>query len=335
MTLRASITLLAVSLAACAPRTEAAPAPTPETPQSQATAKSGAPHVVKLGYQKIGTPYLLKHRSESLDALLAKHDAKVEWVEFQAGPPLLEAMRAGAVDVGFVGETPPVFAQAGGVPFVYVATEPSAPRAEAIIVPRQSKLQSVAELKGKKVAVNRGSNVHYLLLRALEAAKLTLGDLEVVYLAPPDARAAFESGQIDAWVIWDPFFAAAEEAGARILRDGQGLVDNSFFYVARREFVEQQPMLLGLVLQEYRATSDWAGKHIEETAQILSNASGIAYPALLRQEKRHTYAVEPITPQVLAAQQRIADAFVKLDLIPREIQTREAFLAKASIGGGS
>lgn len=331
MTLRASITLLAVSLAACAPRNDAAPAPAPQS----SAAPAAAPYIVRLGYQKIGTPYLLKHRAEPLRALLAKHDAKVEWVEFQAGPPLLEAMRAGAVDVGFVGETPPVFAQAGGVPFVYVATEPSAPAAEAILVPQQSKLQRVAELKGKKIAVNRGSNVHYLLLRALEEAKLTLGDLEVVYLAPPDARAAFQSGQVDAWVIWDPFYAAAEEAGARTLRDGRGLVDNSFFYVARREFAERQPKLLELVLSEYRATSDWAGSHIEEAAQILSKASGIPYAALLRQERRHTYAVEAITPEVLAAQQKIADAFVKLELIPREIRTREAFLAAAGFGSGS
>ncbi|WP_437942845.1 aliphatic sulfonate ABC transporter substrate-binding protein [Sorangium sp. So ce341] len=163
-------------------------------------------------------------------ALEAKN-ARAEWIEFPAGPPLLEAMRAGAVDVGHVGETPPVFAQAGGVPFVYVATDPPAPKAEAIVVPKDSPITSVAGLKGKRVAVNRGSNVHYLLVRAVESAGLTLDDLQVSFLAPADARSAFESGKVDAWVIWDPFLAAAELAGARVLQSGEGLVDNHLFYV--------------------------------------------------------------------------------------------------------
>jgi sulfonate transport system substrate-binding protein len=328
--------LLFAWLAGCGSKpadTAAAPSPKPDQP---AVAPAAAEQqVVRIGYQKIGAPFLLKERAEALTAELGKRNARAEWVEFQAGPPILEAMRAGAVDIGYTGETPPVFAQAGGVPFVYVASDAAAPASEAILIPKDSKLKSVADLKGKKVALNRGSNVHYLLLEALADAKLTLKDIQVTYLAPPDARAAFDSGQVDAWVIWDPFQAAAEVAGARVLRDGKSLVDNQFFYLARREFAEKQPALVSVVLEQFKTLSAWAKDHPEETARILSKSSGVAYEALLIAEKRHVYEVRPITPETLAKQQTIADAFHKLELIPQAVKPSEAYLASAGFGSGS
>jgi sulfonate transport system substrate-binding protein len=311
--------------------------PAPSEPQASPAAPAPAAEAltVRIGYQKIGTPFLLKERAESLTAELGKKNARAEWIEFQAGPPIYEAIRAGALDIGYTGETPPVFAQAGGVPFVYIATEAPAPASEAILVPKDSKLKTVADLKGKKVALNRGSNVHYLLLKALEEAKLTLKDLQVTYLAPPDARAAFDSGQVDAWVIWDPFQAAAEVAGARILRDGTGLVDNQFFYVARREFAEKQAPLVSLVLEQFKTLSGWAKANPEETARILAKSSGISYDALLKAEKRHVYEVRAITPQTLSKQQTIADAFHALELIPQAVKPSEAYLASAGLGSGT
>lgn len=285
---------------------------------------------VRLGFQKIGPPFLLKARDESLVKKLDALNAKPEWVEFPSGPALLEAVRAGAVDVGFVGETPPVFAQSGGVPFVYVAADPSAPKSEAILVQKDSKIKTVADLKGKKVALNRGSNVHYLLLRALEEAKLTLSDVQVTFLPPADARTAFEGGRVDAWVIWDPFQAAAEIAGARVLRDGEGLVDNYFYYVARRDFAEQHADLVKAVLDEYQTLSVWAGSHPEDASKLLAASSGVAYEALLLAEKRHVYGLLEVTPEILAKQQKIADAFRQIDVIPNAIKTSDAFLAKAA-----
>ncbi|CAN95082.1 aliphatic sulfonate ABC transporter, substrate-binding protein [Sorangium cellulosum So ce56] len=289
--------------------------------------------VVRLGYQKIGTPFLLKERAEALTKALEARNARAEWVEFQAGPPLLEAMRAGAVDVGHVGETPPVFAQAGGVPFVYAATDAPAPRAEAIVVKKDSPIRTLAALKGKRVALNRGSNVHYLLVRALESAGLTLDDIQVVFLAPADARTAFEGGNVDAWVIWDPFLAAAELAGARVLQDGEGLVDNRLFYVVRREFAEEQPAILQIVFDEYRALSAWEDGHREEASQILARSSGISYEAFLRSEHRRAFQILPITPEIVQRQQAIADTFHKLAIIPRDIRVEDALLPGAAIGG--
>jgi sulfonate transport system substrate-binding protein len=288
---------------------------------------------VRIGYQKAGAPFLLKSKDARLKDALNAQGARLEWLQFQAGPALLEAMRAGAVDVGYVGETPPVFAQAGGVPFVYVATDPPSPRSEAILVPAKSPIQELSQLRGKKIALNRGSNVHYLLLRALESAGLALSDVEVTYLAPADARTAFDSGNVDAWVIWDPFFAAAELAGARVLKDGENLVDNHQFYVARKDFAGDHAPLVKTVLDAFSELSEWAVRNPEEAAKLTAESSGVAYEALLATERRHTYGLRPITPEILKKQQTIADAFLKVQVVPQAIDTNAAYLAKAGFTG--
>jgi len=281
---------------------------------------------VQLGFQRIGAPFLLKARSDSLTQALSKQAATASWKEFKTGPALLEAINAKEVDIGYVGETPPVFAQSGGVNFVYVAADLPAPKAEAIIVPKSSPIKTVAELKGKRVALNRGSNVHFLLVKALEKAKLTPSDISVVYLAPGDARPAFETGKVDAWVIWDPFLAAAEQTGARQLVDGEGLVQNRFFYVVRREFAESAPALVRTVLDEYKNLSAWEAEHTEEAAKLLAESSGVAYEALLASERRHPYGIVTINDEVLNQQQTIADTFAKLELIPKAVRVADAVL---------
>ncbi|AHY54144.1 Aliphatic sulfonates-binding protein [Bradyrhizobium japonicum SEMIA 5079] len=200
--------------------------------------------VVRIGYQKYGKLVLLKSKG-TLEPKLAANGYKVVWTEFPSGPPLLEALNVGAIDFGNTGEAPPIFAQAAGAPIQYVAYEPPAPKGEAILVPKDSPLKSVADLKGKKVALNKGSNVHYLLLKALEKAGVKYSEIEPVFLAPADARAAFERGAVDAWVIWDPFQAAAEAAtGARTLADGTGIVANYQFYFASKKFLAANPEIV-------------------------------------------------------------------------------------------
>jgi sulfonate transport system substrate-binding protein len=320
------LAILALSATACSkPSESAAPATDPKSGPT-ASAPSAERVTVRIGYQKIGSPFLLKERAASLTKSLEASGASLEWIEFSAGPPILEGMRGGAVDIGYVGETPPVFAQAGGVPFVYVASDPPAPTSEAILVREDSPIKTTAELKGKKIAVNRGSNVHYLLLEALRSAKLSLSDVEVVFLAPADARSAFDSNKVDAWVIWDPFQASAELAGARVLRDGEGLVQNQFFYVARRAFADEHGALLRTVLDEFATLSTWAAAHPEDASQLLAKSSGVAYDALLIAEKRHAYGLRPITPEVLAQQQKIADAFFAVQVIPKAIKLTDAVL---------
>ena len=208
--------------------------------------------VVRIGFQKYGKLVLLKSKG-SLEEKLKPFGVKVVWTEFPAGPQLLEAVNVGAIDFGNTGEAPPIFAQAAGAPLLYVAYEPPAPKGEAILVPKDSAIRTVSDLKGKKIALNKGSNVHYLLVKALEAAGVSYSDVQPQFLTPADARAAFERGAVDAWAIWDPFQASAEAAtGARTLADGTGIVSNHQFYLGARKFVEDNPRVLDALLAERR-----------------------------------------------------------------------------------
>ncbi|HEV7439717.1 MAG TPA: sulfonate ABC transporter substrate-binding protein [Methylobacterium sp.] len=280
--------------------------------------------VVRIGYQKYGTLVLLKARG-TLEPRLKALGYRVTWSEFPSGPPLLEALNAGAVDLGSAGETPPIFAQAASDALTYVAHEPAAPRGEAILVPKASPIQSVADLKGRKVALNKGSNVHYLLVRALEKAGLTLSDISVAYLAPADARAAFERGVVDAWAIWDPYFAAAEAGtGARVLADGSDLVPNHQFYLAARDFAAKQGPALDAVLVAIGEVDAWAGENTDAVAQELAPSVGIPAPILAVALKRQTYGVRPLDAGVIAGQQKIADTFHGLGLIPKAISIADA-----------
>jgi sulfonate transport system substrate-binding protein len=285
---------------------------------------TGADLTLRIGVQKYGTLVILQHRG-SLEKRLAARGVTVLWTEFPGGPQLLDALSAGTLDFGTTGEAPPVFAQAAGAPLLYVAVEPPAPAGEAILVPKESPLRSVADLKGKRIALNKGSNVHYLLAQALAGAGLTPGDIRPVFLAPEDGRAAFESGGVDAWAIWDPYLAATQAAtGARTLVDGQGLVSNHQFYLATRQFAAAHPDLVQAILAELDAVDRWAALHQEEVAELLSPRTGIPVGPLTTSLARLAYGVKPVDESVIADQQRIADDFHELGLIPKKIAVREA-----------
>jgi sulfonate transport system substrate-binding protein len=281
---------------------------------------------LRIGYQKYGTLTILKARG-TLDKRLAAQGIEVKWTEFPAGPQLLEGLNVGSIDFGTVGEAPPIFAQAAGANLVYVANEPPAPLSEGIVVPKSSTLKSVADLKGKKVVLNKGSNVHYLLVKALEKAGLDYKDIDAVYLPPADARAAFERGSVDAWVIWDPFLAAAEkQLGARILVDGKGLVANHQFFLASRPYAEKNPEVLKIVLDELVKVDEWGRKNIKDVASILSAQVGLAPSVIELAASRYTYGVTPVNDAVLGEQQKIADVFANLKLIPKKITVKDAAL---------
>lgn len=281
---------------------------------------------LRIGFQKYGTLIILKARG-TLEQRLAALGVDVKWNEFPAGPQMLEALNVGSIDFGIVGEAPPIFAQAAGADLVYVANEPAAPGGEAIIVPATSRAARVADLKGKRIALNKGSNVHYLLLRALEQAEIKYSEIEPVYLPPADARAAFERGAVDAWVIWDPFFAAAQtQLNARVLVDGHGLASNHQFYVAARGYAKQNPDILRAFLDELGKVDQWSAQHIPDVAAQLSPLVGLPSATVELAGKRFSYGVQPISDAVIAEQQKIADAFAALKLIPKPIRVRDALL---------
>lgn len=282
---------------------------------------------LNIGFQKYGVLPIIKARGD-LDKALKEKGVDVKWVEFPAGPQLLEGLNVGSVSFGESGEAPPIFAQAANSNLVYVANQPAAPLAEALIVPKDSPIQSVQDLKGKRVVLNKGSNVHYLLLKVLEANHLKLDDIQVVYLPPADARAAFEKGAVDAWVIWDPFFAAAEkQLNAKVIATGQNVVNNHQFYLADRKFAEQHPDVLKVVVNELNTTTQWVSQHQTDAAKLLEKPTGLPLDVLNTSISRMGFGVSPISNDVVKKQQEVADAFYQQKLIPNKINIQAAVLA--------
>ena len=278
---------------------------------------------LRIGYQKYGTLVLLKAKG-SLEKRLAEQGIEVQWTEFPGGPQLLEGLNVGSIDFGTTGEAPPIFAQAAGADLLYVAHEPPAPTSEAILVPKDSALKSVSELKGKKIALNKGSNVHYLLVRALEDAGLKYSDIQPVYLPPADARAAFERGSVDAWVIWDPFQAAAEhQLQARTLRNGEGLVANHQFYLAARPYAEKHPEVVTVLVEEIRDIGEWTRANSAEATAQVAPLLGLSPEITRTAVERQAYGAQLITPDVVEAQQQIADTFSDLKLIPKRLSIKD------------
>ena len=227
--------------------------------QSTANTAQGT-RVLRIGYQK-GWLSVLKNRG-TLEKRLAPLGASVTWAEFSAGPVQLEALNVGSIDFGNVGEAPPIFAQAAGAPLVYASAGNPNFKAEAVVVPSGSPIRSVADLKGRRIAYNKGSNVHYFLVKLLEKHGLQYGDVQSVFLPPADARAAFEKGAVDAWVIWDPFLAAAEKTlGARVLANGEGVVKNRQYYFSSREFATHHLDLLRIAIEEVNQIERWASRN--------------------------------------------------------------------------
>jgi sulfonate transport system substrate-binding protein len=280
--------------------------------------------LVRIGYQKSNALLDLLRVRKGLENRLGSR-GNVVWQEFPAGPQLLEGLNVGSIDFGCTGEVPPIFAQAAEAPLLYVMSEGAGPATEAILVRNDSPYKSISELKGKRIALNKGSNVHYLLLRALEHSGLSFNEIEPVYLTPADARAAFESSRVDAWAIWDPYFAEATDSGqARILLDGTGLVENRGYYLATRQFAAEQPETLKALLSELSAMSDWAAGHRDDFADFLAGQLEMTPRVLRVFTHRRKFGVETMRPELVAYQQQIADAFLRVGLIPHEIRVEEA-----------
>ena len=187
---------------------------------------------VRIGFQRAGLFPAVKQRRTVEDALKPR-GIDVKWVEFSSGPPMMEAMNVGSIDYGAVGDSPPVFAQAAGAAIVYAAGQPIT-NGQGILVPQNSAIRSIADLKGKRIGFTKGSSAHNIVVQTLEKAGLTYSDITPVYLTPPDAGPAFANGSIDAWSIWDPYFAIGE-----VKQNGRILV-NATFYIANREFAKNQ-----------------------------------------------------------------------------------------------
>jgi sulfonate transport system substrate-binding protein len=279
---------------------------------------------LRIGYQKSSVNLLIARRL----GLIERHlpGVSVRWVEFSAGPQLLEALGAGSLDFGMTGDTPPIFAQAAGRDVLYVGSETPKPRSSAILIPAGSDIVSLAGLRGKRVAFQKGSSAHYLVLRALEKAGLRLTDIQPVYLAPADARAALERHSVDAWAIWDPYWAAATLGSeAKVLTTGEGLADDVSFYESSAAFAREHPDTLQGLFDAINDADRYVQSHPNESTSLLATAIGLD-PRAARSylARRRQSPVGPVNAAGIANQQAIADAFAKEGILPHPIKVADA-----------
>ena len=281
------------------------------------------PAEIRIGTQKGGFFPAVRQRHTVEDAFKPL-GIEIKWVDFQFGPPLLEAINVGAVDFGFVGNSPPIFAQAGGARIRYVAAVKSDGNTQAIIVPKDSPIKTLADLKGKRVAFGKGSSAHNLLVVALEKAGLAWGDITPAPLAPADATAAFLKGAVDAWSIWDPYLALAElKENARVIAFDKDVHKPNAFYIAGSDFVDKHPTLVAKLNSVFASEGKWADGHHEEVAKAQSEATGVDIEAVKRFVARSNYRVVPLDEEVIKSQQAIADRFTRLGLIPKSVNVSD------------
>ena len=290
---------------------------------AQAAPAAKGPDVLRIGYQKSAANLVILKQQAVLEKRFP--NTKVSWVEFPAGPQLLEALAVGSLEFGLTGDAPPVFAQAAGKELVYVGAEPPKPDSSAILVLRDSPLKTLADLKGKKVALQKGSSAHYLLVRAVEKAGLQWSDITPIYLTPADARAAFERQSVDAWAIWDPFYSATQlSIQARALATGRGLSSNNSFYLASLPFASQHADAVAALFEELTRADRFVQENRPQAIKLIADFSGLdAGVVSLFLQRRPPSPTTALNAATQADQQKVADAFHTLGLIPKPVQVAD------------
>src|SRR6266536_1771893 len=234
----------------------------------------GSVKEIRIGYQKNGVLVITRQQA-ALEKHFTPQGIEVKWIEFSSGPPMMEAMNVGGVHYGAVGDSPPVFAQAAGAAIVYAAGQPIT-NGQGILVPQNSAIRTIAGLKGKRVGFTKGSSAHNIVVQTLESVGLTYADITPVYLTPPDAGPAFANGSIDAWAIWDPYFAIGEtKQNGRILVNAHEITKSNSFYIANRDFARNHGPVLQQIIDVTTSTAAWAETHRDEVAKSLSAVTGI------------------------------------------------------------
>jgi sulfonate transport system substrate-binding protein len=277
--------------------------------------------VLKVGDQALQTRGILEASGQLKDL-----PYRIEWFNFPAAQPLGEALNAGAVDVGGLGDAPLVFALAAGAHVRAVAATRSQPADLAIVVNAHSPLADVASLKGKRIATTRGSIGHFLVLAALKKANLPLADVTLVFLAPADAKAALASGNVDAWSVWDPYTALGEARDHdRIIANGMGLSEGLSYQVATERAITDKRAQLADFLRRVALGQQWALSHPDEVAAMQSRVTGLPPDVLKTVYQRGQIHPVAIDDSVIAAQQRTADTYQAANVIPTHLDVRASF----------
>ena len=285
--------------------------------QAQASLKE-----IRIGYQKTGVLVIARQQAV-LEKRFAGKQIGVKWIEFTSGPPLLEAMSTGSVDLGAVGDTPPIFAQAANANIVYVAGSPIT-NGQGILVPANSGIRTIADLKGKRVGFTKGTSAHNVVIATLEKEGLTYEDITPVYLTPPDAGPAFANGSIEAWAVWDPYFAIGEKRqNGRILVNAHEVAKTNSFYLANRDFANTHVRETREVIDGLTEAARWAEGNRAEVASALAAVTGVPLEVQTVAASRASFLIGPVTDEIVTTQQAVADRFHKLGLIPKPIAVRD------------
>lgn len=279
--------------------------------------------IVRIGYQK-NCPFVILKGLGTLEKRLEPLGYKVEWKEFQAGPALVEALNANSIDIGRTGNSPVIFAQAAGTPFVVLAAGKPKYFGSGVLIPNNSSIQTIGDLKGKKVGFAKGSSSHYLIVKVLEQAGLSYSDIKPAFLQPGDARVAFEQGEVDAMVVWDPFTASTElHSNATLLVNGEDISTDRDFFIATESFAKNHQDITEIIMEEVAKSSDWANNNHEELVEMLVPILNLDEESIKKAVERREYGVDEIDDQIIKEQQDIADIFYQLDIIPVAIDVTE------------
>jgi sulfonate transport system substrate-binding protein len=258
--------------------------------------------------------------------VLADVPYRIRWSQFPAAAPLLEALNAGALDVGFTGDVPFLFVYASGVPVRVIGAVRGGAKSQAILVPRGSSIKTLADLKGRKLAVNKGGNGHYLALALLDHAGIDPTTVNIVTMPPPDARLALAGGAVDAWSVWDPYVSIAiADDGAHVLADATGVYGNKSFDLAHLDAIATKRAALEDFERRLARARRWALSHVEENAAQVAALTRI--PANLIEQSLRNRAATPIVidDQVIAETQSEADLFTRYHVLPAHIDVSGAF----------
>lgn len=250
----------------------------------------------------------------------------IEWFNFPAAQPLGEALNAGAIDVGGLGDAPLIFAYAAGANVRAVAATRSQPVDLAIIVPGDSPIKSAADLKGKRIATTRGSIGHYLVIATLERANIKLSEVSLQFMQPADAQAALVSGSVDAWSTWDPYVALAENRNHdRSIANGLDLSSGLSFQAATSESIKTRHAEIADFLKRVAAGQRWALSHPDEVAAMQSRVTGIPPDVLKTVYQRAQLHPVAIDDRLIAEQQKTADLYHRAEVIKTRLDVTPSF----------
>lgn len=314
------IALVGAFLVACSSKSS-----TNSSKESSAEKEEKQTIQVNIGIQQSIWPILAAKEKGWFEEEFEKVGAKVNWVEFQSGPAYFEAIATDRLDFGRVGNIPVLVGQAADIPFKEIALASSGEKGDAILVPKDSSIKSVKDLKGKKVAVAKGSSSYGLLYRALEANEINPDDVEIIQLQPDEAQPAFETGSVDAWVIWEPFQSIqVVKNGAKVLANGVDVNTSSpGFQIVRTKFAEEHPELVELYLKVTEKATRWQNENLEEAIDLYAELKDTDKEVIRQVLENSQPSNTPITEEIVEEQQKTTELLYDLGGIKKTFDASE------------